>query len=46
MAWIRQFKDFKLFQPTNEEVAAAQSNLFVRLETNRKYIAENLQTAK
>lgn len=45
MAWIRQFKDFKLFQPTDEEAAAAQSTLPARLEINRKYIAENPHTA-
>ena len=43
MAWIKKFNDFKLFQPTEEEAAEAQSKLPERLEINRRFLADNPQ---
>lgn len=43
MALIKKFNDFKLFQPTEEEAAAAQSKLSERLEINRRFLADNPQ---
>ena len=38
MAFVKQFKDFKLFQPTEEEASAALASLPSRLEINRSFL--------
>lgn len=47
MAFVKKFNDFKLFQPTEEEAAAAQQNLAFRIESNRRTLMENsLQSSR
>ena len=41
MAFVKQFNDFKLFQPTQEEAASAEANLPKRLEINRNFLQKN-----
>lgn len=45
MAFVQRFKEFKLFQPTEDEASAAMVTLPERQEINRRYLEEHPMSA-